>query len=249
MDLYRVSAPGGEGHRGGAMTCTCGATIEAKRPHRRYCSKRCRAAAARRRAGARTRSPRLVACSRCGRPFWPWKGRPSHARKYCCRAPKKEQRTARAKLTDAERRERGRIRSADRYARDPKRKCLAVLEYKRAHPDKNREYGHRRRARERQAASEPVDLRREIDAAIECAYCGRAFTLIRRRHVEHIVAIANGGGHTRANIVAACDECNARKGRKTIEEWIAMLPIARRLIVRALCRERGITVGGRRGSF
>jgi hypothetical protein len=28
-----------------------------------------------------------------------------------------------------------------------------------------------------------------------------------------------------------------------------MLPIARRLIVRALCRERGITVEGRRGSF
>lgn len=29
------------------------------------------------------RAPKLIACPRCGKDFWPWEDRPSHARKFC----------------------------------------------------------------------------------------------------------------------------------------------------------------------
>lgn len=46
-----------------------------------------------------------------------------------------------------------------------------------------------------------------------CAYCqARGIPLER----EHMRALVMGGRHTKANIVPACRECNARKGRRSI---------------------------------
>lgn len=49
-----------------------------------------------------------------------------------------------------------------------------------------------------------------------CAYCGLAWCL-----VEHATPLERGGGTTLDNCLPACMSCNARKGSKTIEEYLA----------------------------
>lgn len=226
------------------MICSCGAAFDPVR-HQRHCSKRCANVAWRRRAGARDRAPRLIPCQRCGRPFWPWQGRPSHARRFCCKAVKRAKHATapRVRLTVEERRECARLRSALRYTGNPAQQQARVLNYKRRHPEKNKEWGHRRRTRERGGRVEPVDLKSLYRSATACAYCGRPFTLLRRAHIDHIVAIANGGEHAANNLIVACQQCNGRKGSKQINEWILSLPARRRRIVRAICEARGIGGG------
>ncbi|MGC5584143.1 HNH endonuclease [Ornithinimicrobium sp. W1665] len=55
-----------------------------------------------------------------------------------------------------------------------------------------------------------------------CAYCGREATT-----VDHIVAKKNGGTDDEANLVSACNRCNASKGARVMArtawydpEWI-----------------------------
>ncbi len=43
-----------------------------------------------------------------------------------------------------------------------------------------------------------------------CAYCGRTPPDVLL-HVDHIVAVANGGGNDAANLVTACADCNLGK--------------------------------------
>lgn len=47
-----------------------------------------------------------------------------------------------------------------------------------------------------------------------CAYCGIAFSADIRPTRDHIVALVNGGHHTKSNIVPACQSCNSSKGHK-----------------------------------
>lgn len=81
-------------------------------------------------------------------------------------------------------------------------------------------YNHRRRARLR---SVQADLSREEWSAIleaangRCAYCGHP---AEKLTLDHIVAIANGGAHTKTNVVAACEFCNYSKGAKDARAWI-----------------------------
>jgi hypothetical protein len=59
-----------------------------------------------------------------------------------------------------------------------------------------------------------------------CAYCRVELELDappktpRKATIDHVVAITNGGKHTRSNIVPACHKCNERKGSR----FIAPLP-------------------------
>lgn len=50
-----------------------------------------------------------------------------------------------------------------------------------------------------------ADVRAILDGA-RCAYCGVPAT-----EVDHVIALANGGPNTRANLAPACRPCNARK--------------------------------------
>jgi 5-methylcytosine-specific restriction endonuclease McrA len=49
-----------------------------------------------------------------------------------------------------------------------------------------------------------------LEGAPACVYCGAPATT-----ADHVVAVANGGGHELANLVPACGRCNARKGART----------------------------------
>jgi len=46
-----------------------------------------------------------------------------------------------------------------------------------------------------------------------CQYCGA-----EARSMDHVVPRSKGGGHTWANVVAACIKCNGRKGAHLLEE-------------------------------
>jgi 5-methylcytosine-specific restriction endonuclease McrA len=79
---------------------------------------------------------------------------------------------------------------------------------------------HRRRAR---LAGVPVErfARRDIferDGG-RCAYCGRSVAA-DNWHLDHVVPVSKGGGHTRANVVVACPTCNLRKYDKAPDDFI-----------------------------
>lgn len=63
---------------------------------------------------------------------------------------------------------------------------------------------------------------REVKAApsIDCFYCHKA---VRGRdaEVDHKTPLSRGGKHERANLAAACYQCNRSKGRLTADEFFA----------------------------
>jgi 5-methylcytosine-specific restriction endonuclease McrA len=51
----------------------------------------------------------------------------------------------------------------------------------------------------------------------KCCYCG---VDARPRPIcDHVVPISRGGTNDPANLVTACDPCNASKGNLTLSEW------------------------------
>ncbi len=54
-----------------------------------------------------------------------------------------------------------------------------------------------------------------------CYYCDKRIPTTEI-HIDHIVALANGGAHSVDNLCVACNHCNASKGAKPIRAWIRM---------------------------
>ncbi len=52
-----------------------------------------------------------------------------------------------------------------------------------------------------------------------CAYCGAD-----PEHVEHCTPIVRGGRNDADNVVSACQDCNLRKGRLTVLEFLGLWP-------------------------
>ena len=48
-----------------------------------------------------------------------------------------------------------------------------------------------------------------------CVYCG-----VGTNGIDHVIPIAEGGVHSRANGVCCCPTCNYKKGKKLDEQWI-----------------------------
>lgn len=48
-----------------------------------------------------------------------------------------------------------------------------------------------------------------------CRYCGAAGV---RLECDHIIPVANGGGHDETNLATACRTCNRKKRARTLEE-------------------------------
>ncbi|HEC36254.1 MAG TPA: HNH endonuclease, partial [Anaerolineae bacterium] len=69
-----------------------------------------------------------------------------------------------------------------------------------------------RRPRPRVRLSKREILRRD---GYRCQYCGRKAANLT---VDHIVPRYRGGQHRWENLVAACPQCNRRKGGRTLEE-------------------------------
>lgn len=100
-----------------------------------------------------------------------------------------------------------------------------------------RDYMARRRAAVRQAKAvvgkdyvEPtLALVYERDEGIcylcggRCSPLGSSHRDTRRPTMDHVLALANGGLHTFANIALACYACNRRKSTALVEEYTAQL--------------------------
>ncbi len=50
-----------------------------------------------------------------------------------------------------------------------------------------------------------------------CRYCADTSGPIE---CDHVLAVANGGITDPSNLVAACRDCNRRKGRRLVQEWL-----------------------------
>jgi 5-methylcytosine-specific restriction endonuclease McrA len=76
-----------------------------------------------------------------------------------------------------------------------------------------------------------------------CQYCGEKF-LSGELELEHVIPRAQGGLSTWENLVAACRDCNARKGDRTpAEAGMKLLRQPRRVTIhtsRAFMRQGGI---------
>jgi 5-methylcytosine-specific restriction endonuclease McrA len=195
----------------------------------------------------------LIPCPRCGAQFWPWYDG-GHARLRCqpCTAALKaaasERRTAQEARrlsrrinhsTPEELAERDRVKARRYYAAHRAASVARVQAYKRANPDRNRDWGHRRRTKLREGFIAPVDMAAIMSSRKSCTYCGRRLNA-SIASVDHIVPIARGGAHAAFNLVPACRSCNSRKGDRPIVEWITMLPTRRRARVERLCKQRNI---------
>lgn len=183
-----------------------------------------------------------AACAQCGVTFWPW-GRDGKTPRLRCdacldawkteaiaRKAERARKQPRQKLSLEERRERDRQRSAKKYAADVAKARARVLAYKRQHPEKNREWGHRRRVRMAAGYIEPVDIGRVARSRRTCFYCGGGITTSSAT-VDHIIPVARGGEHSARNLVACCSPCNSRKSDKSPAEWIQTLAPRRRTVV------------------
>lgn len=49
-----------------------------------------------------------------------------------------------------------------------------------------------------------------------CAYCSKRPEKARNLHLDHLVAISEGGRNTLANLIPACNSCNSKKGTKPV---------------------------------
>lgn len=91
-----------------------------------------------------------------------------------------------------------------------------------AHPEATKARNAKRKAAIRGASGGT----REANAMIRrwkrlknfvCYYCHEKFPA-RRLHIDHILAISNGGKHTEDNLCAACDKCNLKKRAFPVSE-------------------------------
>lgn len=77
----------------------------------------------------------------------------------------------------------------------------------------------------RPRASVPPDIGRAVAVmhimATSCAYCGRAFSAMRPKSIDHVAPVARGGATTDlANLEIVCLPCNRSKAWMTLEEWV-----------------------------
>jgi 5-methylcytosine-specific restriction endonuclease McrA len=95
-----------------------------------------------------------------------------------------------------------------------------VREYDRTHPEVRRFINANRRARKRQAVGthnrDDVAQIRTLQRD-RCAYCKER--LNGKGHVDHVIALANGGSNWPSNLQLTCTPCNLSKGAKDAIEF------------------------------
>lgn len=64
-----------------------------------------------------------------------------------------------------------------------------------------------------------------------CQYCGRTPPTVIL-HIDHVVAVANGGGEELDNLLTSCRECNLGKGARPLGDRPAPRPNAEELLKR-----------------
>lgn len=113
-----------------------------------------------------------------------------------------------------------------------RRKAEAVARaaaWKKAHPERAKtnavHYSHKRRTRlagtdpKLSAQCKPIIARERAKRWHRCYWCKKRFA--GRFHVDHIVAVANGGRHEPANLAISCPDCNVSKSDKPVEKLLS----------------------------
>jgi len=95
-----------------------------------------------------------------------------------------------------------------------------------ANADLHALYERNRRARLRNA--EGSHTKEDVDRILKaqryrCAYCRCSIRSEKRRHIDHMKAVVNGGSNLPRNLQAACNTCNTRKGKKSPEEFARIM--------------------------
>lgn len=106
-----------------------------------------------------------------------------------------------------------RKRAAGYYQKHRDVRRADARRYRKANPDKHREWSDQYRARRRGAEINDLTAAqwREIKAIYKfrCAYCHKKTPLTQ----DHVIPLSSkvGGNHTASNVVPACRSCNSRK--------------------------------------
>lgn len=122
-----------------------------------------------------------------------------------------------------ERTKKARVRVAKWARAHPEKARAATLKWQRENRETMNVIARRRRARKASALGThtAADVKRQlISQGRMCFYCS---VPLQKYHVEHKTPLCRGGSNGAENIVCACPTCNLRKGKKTAEEFIAIL--------------------------
>lgn len=97
--------------------------------------------------------------------------------------------------------------------------------WREANRDRRNASNQRRRAAKQNAtlALFPVTaevIKERLVMTDGCCYCGQDKPL----HVEHVVALNDGGWHIPSNILGACKSCNSSKNDRPVEQWFRAQP-------------------------
>lgn len=115
-------------------------------------------------------------------------------------------------------------KSATYQRNNPDRVRVYGDRYRKANPEKTYTKARNRRARIRQAAG--THTAQDVLNLLEnqnglCAGCG--CNISSGYHVDHIVALVNGGSNWPENLQLLCPPCNMKKGMKSQSEFLALI--------------------------
>lgn len=105
-----------------------------------------------------------------------------------------------------------------------KRNSRRALDWAKTNPVQKNAQNNNRRARKQLAPGsfDEADVQRLLSAQRGmCCYCG--CTMGGKHTVEHLVPLSRGGTNWPSNLALACSPCNARKGAKTVEEFLEFM--------------------------
>lgn len=134
------------------------------------------------------------------------------------------------------------------YRENKDRISKAGLEYRKAHrmearartkewiknnPHKARAHSSlakaKRKARILEICKNPMEVLSfyvecKTSRALFCFYCGKAIAS-KPMHMDHILALVNGGSHSVANLAPSCPDCNLTKNDLLVNEWFGDRPL------------------------
>lgn len=103
----------------------------------------------------------------------------------------------------------------------PDHEIARKREYRKRNPDYSRTCNHNRRTRKFMAEGmhTSTDIQNLlIDQKGRCKVC--YVDVSKGYHVDHIVALVNGGSNWPSNLQILCPTCNTSKGAKDFDEWL-----------------------------